>query len=95
MAIDPDTVRKVASLARIRIEEERLEPMARELSGIIAWVEQLAEVETSETAPMTTPVDVALPMREDVATEGGAADEILANAPRARRGYFVVPKVVE
>jgi aspartyl-tRNA(Asn)/glutamyl-tRNA(Gln) amidotransferase subunit C len=95
MAIDADTVRKVANLARIAVEEQRLAPMAEELSGIIAWVEELAEVETSGVEPMTSVVAVALPMREDVVTDGGDAAAILANAPRTRDGFFVAPKVVE
>jgi aspartyl-tRNA(Asn)/glutamyl-tRNA(Gln) amidotransferase subunit C len=95
MPIDADTVRKVANLARIRVEEARLAPMAAELSGIIAWIEQLAEVECEGVQPMTSAVAVALPMREDVVTEGGDAAAILANAPKARDGFFVAPKVVE
>jgi len=89
MAIDAATVKKVARLARIRVEEERLAPLAAELSGILAWIEQLNEVDTEGVAP------VALPMREDVVTDGGDASVVLANAPRAERGFFVVPKVIE
>jgi aspartyl-tRNA(Asn)/glutamyl-tRNA(Gln) amidotransferase subunit C len=95
MAIDADTVRKVARLARIREREERLEPLAAELNGIIQWIEQLAEVDTDGVEPMTSAVAVTLPMREDVVTEGGDASVVLANAPRSRDGFFVVPKVVE
>jgi aspartyl-tRNA(Asn)/glutamyl-tRNA(Gln) amidotransferase subunit C len=95
MPIDVHTVRKVARLARIREPEERLEPLARELSGIMGWIEQLAEVDTDGVEPMTSVVAQALPMREDVVTEGGDAGVILANAPNAADGFFVVPKVVE
>ena len=95
MAIDADTVRKVARLARIREREDRLEPLAAELNGIIQWIEQLSEVDTDGVEPMTSAVAVSLPMREDVVTEGGDAVAILANAPRSRDGFFVVPKVVE
>jgi aspartyl-tRNA(Asn)/glutamyl-tRNA(Gln) amidotransferase subunit C len=95
MAIDADTVRKVAMLAKIRIEEARLEPLAAELSGILGWIEQLREVDTDGVEPMTSAVAVALPMREDVVTEGGDANAVLANAPKARNGFFVAPKVVE
>ncbi len=95
MAIDAETVRKVARLARIREPEERLAPLAAELNGIIQWIEQLAEVDTDGVEPMTSAVAVTLPMREDVVTEGGDAAAILANAPRSRDGFFVVPKVVE
>ncbi|HEX7759812.1 MAG TPA: Asp-tRNA(Asn)/Glu-tRNA(Gln) amidotransferase subunit GatC [Caulobacteraceae bacterium] len=95
MAIDAATVRKVAKLARIREPEERLEPLAREISGIMAWIEQLNEVDTDGVEPMTSAVDVPMPMREDVVTEGGSAARVLANAPKADKGFFVVPKVVE
>jgi len=95
MAIDAATVRKVARLASIRVEEDRVEGLAAELSGILTWIEQLNEVDTEGVAPMASTEAVALPMREDVVTDGGDAAVILANAPKADRGFFVVPKVVE
>ncbi len=95
MSIDAATVRKVAKLARIREPEERLEPLAQEISRIMAWIEQLNEVDTDGVEPMTSAVSVPMPMREDVVTEGGDAAKILANAPKTDRGFFVVPKVVE
>jgi len=95
MAIDAATVRKVARLARIAEPEDRLEPLAKELTGIINWIEQLNEVNTDGVEPMTSAVAVALPLREDVVTEGGDASVILANAPKTVDGFFVVPKVVE
>jgi aspartyl-tRNA(Asn)/glutamyl-tRNA(Gln) amidotransferase subunit C len=95
MAIDAATVRKVAKLARLRMPEARLEPLARELSAIIDWIEQLDEVDVEGVEPMTSAVDVKLPMREDVVTEGGDPAKVLANAPLSRDNFFVVPKVVE
>jgi aspartyl-tRNA(Asn)/glutamyl-tRNA(Gln) amidotransferase subunit C len=95
MTIDAATVRKVAKLAHIRESEDRLEGLAKELSGILQWIEQLGEVDTDGVEPMTSAVALALPMREDVVTEGGNPAEILANAPAARGNFFVVPKVVE
>jgi len=95
MAIDVDTVRKVANLAQIREPDDRLEALAKELSGILQWIEQLDEVDTTGVAPMTSAVAMPAPMREDVVTEGGDAAAILANAPATRNGFFVVPKVVE
>jgi aspartyl-tRNA(Asn)/glutamyl-tRNA(Gln) amidotransferase subunit C len=95
MAIDAATVRKVARLARIAQPEERLEPLARELSGIMAWIEQLAEVDTDGVVPMTSAVSMPMPLREDVVTEGGDANVVLSNAPKSSGGFFVVPKVVE
>jgi len=95
MTIDAATVRRVAKLAHIREPEERLEPLAAELSGIMQWIEQLGEVDTDGVEPMASAVALSLPLREDVVTEGGDAGPVLANAPGARNGFFVVPKVVE
>lgn len=96
MAIDENTVRRVAHLARLALPEERVAGMAAELSGILAWIEQLNEVDVEGVAPMTSAVEGArLPMREDVVTEPERPDLILANAPKAEDGFFVVPKVVE
>jgi aspartyl-tRNA(Asn)/glutamyl-tRNA(Gln) amidotransferase subunit C len=95
MAIDAATVRKVASLARIREPEDKLDALAAALSGIMAWIEQLNEVDTDGVEPMTSAVAAKLPLREDVVTEGGDAERILANAPKRKDGFFVTPKVVE
>ena len=95
MAIDAATVRRVAKLARIREPEARLEPLARELSSILGWIEQLGEVDTDGVEPMASAVEVKLPLREDEVTDGGDAGAILANAPAKADGFFVVPKVVE
>ncbi len=95
MSVDKNTVRKVARLARIAMPEERLEPMAKELNGILAWIEQLNEVDVDGVEPMTTPVEMKLPLREDVVSDGNIRDQVLANAPRTEEGFFVVPKVVE
>ena len=95
MAIDAATVRKVARLARIAEPEEKLEPLAKELNGILNWIEQLNEVDTGGVEPMTTAVHAQLPMREDVVTDGGDPERVLANAPKRAGDFFVVPKVVE
>ncbi len=95
MAIDAGTVRKVARLARIAQPEDKMEQLAKELSGIMDWIEQLAEVDTDGVEPMTSAVRTPLPMRDDVVTDGGDAARVLANAPRTTDGFFVVPKVVE
>ena len=95
MAIDAATVRKVAKLARLNEAEERLEPLAAELNGIMAWIEQLGEVDTDGVEPMASCVELTLPMREDVVTDGGDPARELANAPLAKHNFFVVPKVVE
>jgi aspartyl-tRNA(Asn)/glutamyl-tRNA(Gln) amidotransferase subunit C len=95
MAIDAATVRKVARLARIAEPEERLEGLARELSGILDWIEQLNEVDTDGVEPMASAVHMPAPMRDDVVTEGGDPEVVLSNAPKRAGNFFVVPKVVE
>lgn len=95
MAIDKDTARRVAHLARIRVTEEELEPLANELSGILDFMERLREVDVEGVEPMTSVTPMALKRRADEVTEGGIRDRILANAPDARDGFFAVPKVVE
>ena len=95
MSIDAATVRRVARLARIAVPEARLEPLAQELTGIMAWIEQLNEVDTDGVAPMTSCVAARLPLRDDVITDGGKRDAVLSNAPKSVGGFFVVPKVVE
>jgi len=95
MSVDADTVRKVAKLARIAVQEHEVEPLAKELSGILNWVEQLQEVDVEGVEPMTSAVPMRLKRRDDVVTDGNRRDDILANAPDAREGFFAVPKVVE
>ena len=95
MAIDAATVRKVAHLARIKTPEDRLEPLAQELNGILQWIEQLNEVDVDGVEPMTSNVAQPLRLREDVVTGGGKLDAVLSRAPTSAAGFFVLPKVVE
>ena len=95
MSIDIDTARKVAKLARIRVEEAALPALAGELSGILAFMEQLTEVDVTDVEPMTSVTPMRLARRADVVTDGGIEAQILKNAPDAREGFFAVPKVVE
>lgn len=95
MAIDAATVRRVAHLARIKTPEDRLEHLAQELNGILAWIEQLDEVDIQGVEPMTSNVSQPLRLRDDVVTDGGNVAAVLSNAPKAADGFFVVPKVVE
>ncbi|MEL6234493.1 MAG: Asp-tRNA(Asn)/Glu-tRNA(Gln) amidotransferase subunit GatC [Pseudomonadota bacterium] len=95
MAIDEDTARRVAHLARIRVEEADLAPLAQELSGILGWIEQLQEVDVDGVAPMSAVNPMPLKRRADEVTDGGIRDRVLANAPATREGFFTVPKVVE
>lgn len=95
MSVDTQTVKKVASLARIAISDDDAERLAPELSNILGWIEQLGEVDTSSVQPMTAVIPNTLRLRDDVVTDGGVRDEVLANAPQAEHGFFAVPKVIE
>ncbi|HEX3809660.1 MAG TPA: Asp-tRNA(Asn)/Glu-tRNA(Gln) amidotransferase subunit GatC [Rhizomicrobium sp.] len=95
MSVDKDTVRRIAKLARIALPEERVEPMEKELNGILAWVAQLEEVDVEGVAPMTSVVAQKLKMRDDVVTDGDQAEAVVANAPMSEDHFFIVPKVVE
>lgn len=95
MSIDIDTARKVAKLARIRVNEADLPALATELSGILGFMEQLNEVDVDGIEPMTSVTPMRLKRRADVVTDGDIQDRILKNAPDAREGFFAVPKVVE
>lgn len=96
MSIDEKTVLKVAKLARLALPAEQAPAMAQELNGILAWIEQLNEVDVAGVEPMTSAVEgAALPMREDVVTDGDNPARVLKNAPKSEDGFFVVPKVVE
>lgn len=95
MSIDIETARRVAKLARIRIEEAALPALANEFNTILGFIEQLNEVDVTGVEPMTSVTPMQLKRREDAVTDGGMQDRILANAPDARAGFFAVPKVVE
>lgn len=95
MSVDAPTVRKIARLARLRLDEGEVEPLAGELTHIMGWIEQLGEVDVTGVEPMTAVMPIALRWREDAVTDGEQADKVLANAPDARHGFFAVPKVIE
>lgn len=95
MSIDTKTAARVAHLARIAVKDEDLPALARELSGILGFMEQLNEVNVEGIEPMVSVTPMRLKRRVDAVTEGGMQDRILKNAPDAREGFFAVPKVVE
>ncbi|WP_326524037.1 Asp-tRNA(Asn)/Glu-tRNA(Gln) amidotransferase subunit GatC [Sphingomonas sp.] len=95
MSVDTATVKKVASLARIAIDDADAERMVPELNNILGWIEQLGEVDTSSVQPMTAVIPNHLRLRDDVVTDGGIRDAVLANAPAPEHGFFGVPKVIE
>lgn len=95
MQVDQATVKRIARLARIRITDAEAQGLEKELTGILQWVEQLGEVDTSDIEPMTRVVPIELKKRRDVVDDGGIPDEVTANAPMKEDHLFVVPKVVE
>jgi aspartyl-tRNA(Asn)/glutamyl-tRNA(Gln) amidotransferase subunit C len=103
MSLDHATIRRIAALARIRVEEHEVEPLRHELNAILGWIEQLNAVDVAGIAPLTGATNMAaggaglgsMAMRADVVTDGGYPDKILANAPDRIGDFFAVPKVVE
>jgi aspartyl-tRNA(Asn)/glutamyl-tRNA(Gln) amidotransferase subunit C len=95
MSLDPATVRRIAKLARIRVEEADVPRLQGEMNAILGWIEQLGEVDVEGVPPLTGGAQIALRMREDVVTDGGQLEAVLANAPDRVGAFFTVPKVVE
>ena len=95
MAVDADTVRKIAFLSRLKVDDDKINDAENEFNKILNWIEQLNEVNTDNVEPLESVNDEHLKLRDDVVTEGNQRDEILANAPLSEYGYFVVPKVIE
>jgi len=95
MALDPATVRRIATLARIRMEDAEVTTLAGELNAIFGWIEQLNEVDITGVDPLAGGAHMALKMREDVVNDGGYPERILHNAPDRIGDFFAVPKVVE
>ena len=95
MSVDAATVRRIAHLARIAVKDEEIEHLKDELNGILAFVEQLSEVDVEGVEPMTSVTPMAMKSREDKVTDGGIAEDIVSNAPATADHFFLVPKVVE
>jgi aspartyl-tRNA(Asn)/glutamyl-tRNA(Gln) amidotransferase subunit C len=95
MSVDKDTVRRIAKLARLALDEAQAAPMVNALNGILTWVQQLDEVDVDGVPPLTSVVEQRLKMRDDKVTDGGNANALMANAPHGEDHFFVVPKVVE
>ena len=95
MSVDADTVRRVAHLARIAVADDEVEHLRGELNAMLAFVEQLSEVDVVGVEPMTSVMPMAIKMRRDEITDGGIADAVMANAPAREDHFFLVPKVVE
>ncbi len=95
MSVDAETVRRIAKLARIAVAEDEIAHLQGELNAILAFVEQLAEVNVEGVEPMTSVTPMKMKQREDVVTDGGNADAIVRNAPASEDHFFLVPKVIE
>jgi aspartyl-tRNA(Asn)/glutamyl-tRNA(Gln) amidotransferase subunit C len=95
MSVDAATVRRIAHLARIAVAEDEVEHLRRELNAMLAFVEQLSEVDVTGVEPMTSVTPMAMKMRTDVVTDGGIVEQIMQNAPETDDNYFLVPKVIE
>jgi len=95
MSLDPATVRRIATLARIRVDEAQIAPLQDELNGILGWIEQLNEANVDGVEPLTGAAQMALKMRDDVVTDGGYPEQVLANAPERIGNFYAVPKVIE
>lgn len=95
MSVDTATVLRIANLARIALSEDEAERLKPEFNNILGWIEQLGEVDTRGVEPMAMVIANRTRMREDVVTDGGIRDDVLANAPLAEHGFFAVPKVIE
>ncbi|MGE0417665.1 MAG: Asp-tRNA(Asn)/Glu-tRNA(Gln) amidotransferase subunit GatC [Acetobacteraceae bacterium] len=95
MSLDPATVRRIANLARIRVEDHEIATLQTELNGILGWIEQLNEVDVDGVEPLTGGARMAMKMRDDVVTDGGYPDKVLSNAPDRAGNFYSVPKVVE
>jgi aspartyl-tRNA(Asn)/glutamyl-tRNA(Gln) amidotransferase subunit C len=95
MSVDADTVRRIAHLARIAVADDEVEHLRGELNAMLAFVEQLQEVDVEGVEPTTSVTPMAMKKREDKVTDGGIADDIVSNAPVTEGHYFLVPKVVE
>jgi aspartyl-tRNA(Asn)/glutamyl-tRNA(Gln) amidotransferase subunit C len=95
MSLDAATVRRIAKLARIRVDDQEVETLQAELSAILGYVEQLGEVNVEGIEPLSGGAQMALRQREDYLSDGDVAEQILANAPDRVGNFFAVPKVVE
>ena len=95
MSLDDATVRRIAKLARIRVEDADVARLRGELNGILGWIEQLQAVDVSGVEPLSGGGGTAMPMREDAVTDGGIPEAVLSNAPDRAGDFYAVPKVVE
>ena len=95
MSIDKDTVKHISKLARISLDDEKIDSLSKDLSSIIKFIEKLNELKTDETKPLTSIINSSLKPRKDEIKDGKIRDQILKNSPEKNEEFFVVPKVIE
>ena len=95
MSLDPAAVRRIARLARLRVDDAQVTQIQGELNAILGWIDQLNEVDVSGVEPLTGGALMAMRMRDDVVTDGAQAEAVLSNAPERDGPFYTVPKVVE
>ena len=95
MSIDKNTVKHISKLARISLDEKKIDSLSKDLSSIMKFIEKLNELNTDKTSPLTSIINASLRTREDEIKEGKIRDQILKNSPDKNEEFFVVPKVVE
>ena len=95
MAIDNETVKRIAFLSRLKVDDDKIEKTKEEFNKILSWIEELNEINTDNVEPLISVNDTTLRLREDEITDGNYQEAVLANAPDKEYDYFAVPKVVE
>ena len=95
MSIDKDTVKHISKLARISLDEKKIDNLSKDLSSIMRFIEKLNELNTDKTTPLTSIINASLKSREDEVKDGKIRDQILKNSPEKNEEFFVVPKVIE
>lgn len=95
MSLDQKTIKRIATLARLKLSDDRIEPMQQDLNRILPFIDQLSEVDTSQVTPMAGGSTLFMPLRKDAVTDGNYVEKVLLNAPEVACNMFVVPKVVE
>ena len=95
MSIDKDTVKHISKLARISLDENKVESLSKDLTSIMKFIENLNKLDTDKTAPLTSIINASLKSRKDEVKDGKIRDQILKNSPEINDEFFVVPKVIE
>ena len=95
MSIDKDTVKHISKLAKISLDEKKINSLSKDLSSIMKFIEKLNELNTDKINPLTSIINASLRTRKDEIKDGKIRNQILKNSPDKNEEFFVVPKVVE